>query len=142
MPVTIQSYENSISGLLWLNCRAFKKLKGADKIKGIVEAQFIDDIVDIEIEDETFEKIVRIIDPQRNHSMTDILNVAALIPNWASQAGYYIVEDGEYIWLGPSYNADLLDQVHQNNLAAGRVVSYRNNYDGTYHFELKFHIKK
>lgn len=142
VPVTIQSYEKSISGLLWLNCRAFKRTKNVDKIRGFVDAQFIEDIVDIEIEDETFEKIVRIIDPLRNHSMTNILNVVALIPNWASQAGYYIVEDGEYIWLAPSYNADLLDQVHQNNWTAGRVISYHNNYDGTYHFELKFHIEK
>lgn len=142
VPVTVQSYEKTISGYLDLNYRAFKKNKRNEKVEDFVSAHFIDDSVDIEIEDEAFGKIAKIIDPLRNHSMTNDLTVVALIPNWASQAGYYIVKDDERIWLAPSFNADIFDQVHQNNWTAGRVISYRDNYDGTYHFELKFHIEK
>ena len=88
------------------------------------------------------EKISEIIDPNQDGSMTENLNVLAIIPKWASQAAYYIVGEEEPLWLAPSFNADILDQVHQNNRTQGRVVDYRDNYDGTYHFELKFHIEK
>ena len=142
VPVTVQSYERSISGLLTLNCRAFKKKCRNENVVDFISAHYIDDIVDIEIEDNAYQKIVKIIDPLRDHSMTEILNVVAMIPNWASQAGYYIVKDDEHIWLAPSFNADILDQVHLNKSAQGRVISYRDNHDGTYHFELKFHIEK
>ena len=102
----------------------------------------IDDEVDVEMEVDDFEKIANIIDPKRDKSMTMSLNVMATIPNWASQAGYYILDGDKPIWLTQSYNADILDLVHQNGVIQGRVISYRNNYDGTYHFELKFHIEK
>lgn len=142
VPVTIQSYEKSITNHLELHYRAFKRKNKNQELDDFVSAHFIDDIVDIEIEDETFEKIERIIDPQHDNSMTENLNVVALIPQWASQAAYYIVGEDEHIWLAPSYHPDILDQVHQNNWTQGRVISYRDNYDGTYHFELKFHIEK
>ena len=72
--------------------------------------------------------------------MTMSLNVMAIIPNWASQAGYYILDGDKPIWLTQSYNADILDLVHQNGVKQGRVVSYHNNYDGTYHFVLTFYV--
>lgn len=142
VPVTVQSYELSITGTLELHCRAFKRKSNNQKLKDFVAAHFIEDTVDIEMDEDDFERISEIIDPEQDGSMTDNLNVVALIPNWASQAAYYIVREDERIWLAPSYNADILDQVHQNNWTQGRVVSYRDNYDGTYHFELKFHIEK
>lgn len=142
VPVTIQSYEKSISNLLELHYRAFKRKSKNQKLKDFVSAHFIDDIVDIELENDVFEKIVDVIDPKFDGSMTENLNVLARIPKWASQAAYYIVDEDGPIWLAPSYHPDILDQVHQNNGTQGRVVSYQDNYDGTYHFELKFHIEK
>lgn len=109
--------------------------------KGSAYAHFIDDTDDIEIADNDYGRILDIIDPKHDHSMTEELNVAAIIPNWASQPGYYILSDYAPIWLAPSFNADIIDIAHQNHVTRGRVISYSDNYDGTYHFELKFHIK-
>ena len=105
-------------------------------------SHFIDDAIDVEMEDDDFEKIAYIIDPKRDKSMTVNLDVMAIIPNWASQAGYFILDVDKPIWLAPSCNADLLDLVHQNGVKQGRVINYHNNYDGTYHFDLKFHREK
>lgn len=142
VPVTVQSYEKSISGLLELHYRAFKRKNKNQELSDFVSAHFIEDTVEIEMDEEHFEKIAGIIDPNQDGSMTENLNVLAIIPKWASQAAYYIVGDDEPLWLAPSFNADILDQVHQNNSTQGCVVNYRDNYDGTYHFELKFHIEK
>ena len=142
IPATVQSYKKSIIDSLDLQYRAFKRKSRNQEIEDFVSSHFINDIDDFEIDDDTYRKIVEIIDPRRDGSMTNALTVAAIIPNWASQAGYYILSDEAPIWLGPSMNADILDQVHQNEKALGRVISYRNNHNGTYHFELKFHIEK
>lgn len=142
VPVTIQSFTKVSKDCLFLHFRAFKRKSRSKEIDDFICAHFIDDAIDIELEDDAYEKIIDIIDPNQDHSMTDELNVGAIIPNWASQVGYYILSEDEPIWLAPSYNADILDQVHQNKKSKGRVISYRNNYDGTYHFELKFHIEK
>ena len=142
VPVTVQNYEKSISGLLELHYRAFKRKSKNQELSDFVSAHFIEDTVEIEMDEEHFEKISEIIDPNQDGSMTENLNVLAIIPKWASQAAYYIVGEEEPLWLAPSFNADILDQVHQNNSTQGRVVNYRDNFDGTYHFELKFHIEK
>ncbi len=142
VPVTVQSYEKSISGLLELHYRAFKRKSKNQELSDFVSAHFIEDTVEIEMDYDHFDKIAEIIDPNQDGSMTENLNVLAIIPKWASQAAYYIVGEEEPLWLAPSFNADILDQVHQNNSTQGRVVSYRDNQDGTYHFELKFHIEK
>lgn len=142
VPVTVQSYEKNISGFLELHYRAFKRKSKNQELSDFVSSHFIEDTVEIEMDDEHFEKISEIIDPNQDGSMTENLNVLAIIPKWASQAAYYIVGEEEPLWLAPSFNADILDQVHQNNRTQGRVVDYRDNYDGTYHFELKFHIEK
>lgn len=142
VPVTVQSYVKVSTNCLFLHFRAFKRKSRCQEVDDFISSQFIEDSIDIELEDGVFEKIVDIIDPNHDQSMTDNLNVGAIIPNWASQAGYFILNENEPIWLAPSYNADVLDQVHQNDGTRGRVISYRNNYDGTYHFELKFHIEK
>ena len=142
VPVTVQSYKKEASGLLTLNYRAFKKKETTSDVRKFVDAHFMNDIFDIELDKEDFFQIVNIIDPRKDGSMTENLNVLACIPGWASQVAYYIVGNGEPIWLSPSYHPDILDQVHQNNSTQGRVVNYRDNFDGTYHFELKFHIEK
>lgn len=142
VPVTVQSYKKEASGLLTLNYRAFKKKETTSDVRQFVDAHFMNDAFDTELDKEVFSKIVNIIDPHKDGSMTEDLNVLACIPDWASQAAYYIVGNGEPIWLSPSYHPDILDQVHQNNGTQGRVVKYRDNFDGTYHFELKFHIEK
>ena len=142
IPVTIQSYKKESSGLLTLNYRAFKKKKKQMDVRRFVDAHFMDDAIDIELDEDVFWKISNIIDPNQDGKMANKLNVIARIPSWASQAAYYIVGQGEPIWLAPSYHPYILDQVHQNGGSQGRVVSYRDNFDGTYHFELKFHIEK
>lgn len=142
IPVTVQSYKKESSGLITLNYRAFKKKKKQMDVRQFVEAHFMNDIIDIELDENVFLQIANIIDPNQDGTMTKNLNVIARIPSWASQAAYYIVGNGEPIWLAPSYHPYILDQVHQNNGTQGRVISYRDNYDGTYHFELKFHIEK
>jgi hypothetical protein len=142
IPVTVQSYKKESSGLLTLNYRAFKKKEMQMDVRRFVDAHFMDDVIDIELDEDVFLKIANIIDPNQDGTMTNNLNVIARIPSWASQAAYYIVGQGEPIWLAPSYHPYILDQVHQNNGTQGRVVNYRDNYDGTYHFELKFHIEK
>lgn len=142
VPVTVQSYKKETSGLLKLNYRAFKKKETTSDVRQFVDAHFMTDVFDTELDKEVFCQIVNIIDPLHDCTMTEELNVIARIPGWASQAAYYIVGNGEPIWLSPSYHPDILDQVHQNNGTQGRVVNYRDNLDGTYHFELKFHIEK
>ena len=142
IPVTIQSYKKESSDLLTLNYRAFKKKKMQMDVRQFVESHFMNDSIDIELDEDDFLQIINIIDPNQDGTMTNNLNVIARIPSWASQAAYYIVGQDAPIWLAPSYHPDILDQVHQNNGTQGRVVSYRDNYDGTYHFELKFHIEK
>lgn len=101
----------------------------------------IDDTVDIEMDDNHFGIIRRVIDPKRNGSLVTDLIVTPFIPSWASQVAYYIATEKEPLWLGPSFNADILDLVQDNKQIRGRVVSYRNNYDGTYHFELTFYVE-
>jgi hypothetical protein len=128
--------------LLELHYRAFKRKGKNQELSDFVSAHFIEDTVEIEMDEEHFEKISEIIDPNQDGSMTDNLNVLAIVPKWASQVAYYIVGEDEPLWLAPSFNADILDQVHQNTSTQGRVVNYRDNYDGTYHFKLKFHIEK
>lgn len=105
-----------------------------------VDKHYIYDTIDIELDEDFFGEIANIIDSNQDGTMPNNINVIARIPSWASQAAYYIVGQDEPIWLAPSYHPSILDQVHQNGGSQGRVVSYRDNYDGTYHFELKFHI--
>jgi len=105
-----------------------------------VDTHYIYDTIDIELDEDVFWEIANIIDSRQDRTMPNNINVIARIPSWANQAAYYIVGQGEPIWLAPSYHPYLLDQVHQNGGSQGCVVSYRDNYDGTYHFELKFNM--
>lgn len=102
----------------------------------------IEDTVDIEMDDEHFREVVKAIDPHQDGSMANGFNVMAIIPQWASQAAYFVDTKDESLWIAPSFNADILDQVHQNEGIRGRVINYHNNYDGTYHFEFKFNIEE
>ena len=104
-------------------------------------AHFINDAVDVEMDDEHYGKIEKAIRSTRDGTITKVLNVVATIPQWASQVAYFVVTDDAPLWLAPSFNADVLDMVHQNGIAKGRVVSYHNNYNGTYHFEIKIHVE-
>ena len=112
-----------------------------DMVNSVRDGHFIDDTVDVEMDDNHFGDIVRAIDPKRNGSLVTDLIVMPFIPSWASQVAYYISTEKEPLWLGPSFNADILDIVQDGSKIRGRVVSYRDNYDGTYHFELTFYVE-
>lgn len=112
-----------------------------DMVNSVRDGHFIDDIVDVEMDDNHFGNIVRVIDPKRNGLTTTDLKVVPFIPSWASQVAYYIATEKGPLWLGPSFNADILDIVQDGNQIRGRVVNYRNNYDGTCHFELTFYVE-
>ena len=94
--------------------------------------QIINDTIEVEVNDRNFAKIMDIIDPKHDGTMTKNLNIVAHIPEWASQVIYNLIDGHDDIWFGPSCNADVLDRVYKNGIAKGCVTSYRNNYDGTY----------
>lgn len=112
-----------------------------DMVNSVRDGHLIDDTVDVEMDDNHFGDIVRAIDPKRDGSLVTDLMVMPFIPSWASQVAYYISTEKEPLWLGPSFNADILDIVQDGSKIRGRVVNYRNNYDGTYHFELTFYVE-
>lgn len=132
---------DSLANMRGISVPKAKYIRSMDKVDK-VEGNFIDDVVDVEMDDEHFRKVARAIDPRHDGSMAKVFNVVPFIPSWASQVAYYISTENEPLWVGPSFNADILDIVQQNSRIQGRVVSYLNNFDGTYHFELKFHIEK
>lgn len=101
-----------------------------------IAGQIINDSIEVEVSNSNFDKIVEIIDPKHDGSMTKNLNIVAHTPDWASQVVYNLIEGRDDIWLGPSCNADVLDRVYKNGIAKGRVTNYRNNFDGTYCLEL------
>ena len=141
--ITAQLHYTSVPKAKYIGTGSMEDVVGKDSSGfRFVDTHFIYDTIDIELDEEVYMQIVNIIDPNQNGMMTNNLNVIARIPSWASQAAYYVVGQSEPIWLAPSYHPYILDQVHQNGSSQGRVVSYRDNYDGTYHFELKFHIEK
>ena len=120
------------------NMRGIKVPKATyvGKEQANIATQIINDTIEVEVSNSNIDKIVDIIDPKHDGSMTKNLNIVAHIPDWASQVIYNLIEGHDDIWLGPSCNADVLDRVYKNGIAKGRVANYRNNYDGTYCLEL------
>ncbi len=132
---------DSIANMRGVSVPKAEYIRNNDKGITLRAGHLIDDTVDIEMDDNHFGNIRRFIDPKRNDSLVTDLIVIPFIPSWASQVAYYIATEKEPLWLGPSFNADILDLVQDNKKIRGRVVSYRNNYDGTYHFELTLYVE-
>lgn len=141
--LTAQLYHISVPKAKYVGTESMANIVDKDSSSfQFVDTHYIYDTIDIELDEDVFWEIANIIDPNQDGTMTNNLNVIARTPSWSSQAAYYIVGQGGPIWLAPSYHPYILDQVHQTCGSQGRVVNYRDNYDGTYHFELKFHIEK
>lgn len=129
---------DSTANMLGISVPKAKYIEYNNKKDKSRATHFIKDAVDVEMEEEHFRKVAKAIDPKQDGSMIKDDNILAIIPQWASQVVYFVDTNDEPLWIAPSFNADILDQVHQNDGIRGRVISYRNNYDGTYHFELIF----
>lgn len=132
---------DSLANMRGISVPKAKYIKNKDIVSTVRDGHYIDDTVDIEMDDNHFENIVRVIDPKRNGSIATGMNVVPFIPKWASQVAYYIATKNAPLWLGPSFKADILDIVQENKKIRGMVVSYHNNYNKTYHFELTFYVE-